>query len=238
MEKKKRILIIDDDIKVRDLSVTLLSEKYETFVANDGGEGYSMAFSILPDLIILDLLIPRVPGWDLCWLLRDNKKTKEIPIVVFTREVSLESELRAFTLGADDFMKKTCSPRELLVRIERHLRRIDECKPIQDILIKGDLTLDPSRLECKIRGVPVAISTLEFKLLYFFATNLNRVLNRQQILDAIWQGSLVSERTVDTHVCVLRRKIKESSVLKLSSLYGAGYILKENESRDSLPQTA
>jgi two-component system alkaline phosphatase synthesis response regulator PhoP len=192
----------------------------------DGEEGYRMARAETPDVILLDLVMPRLDGVETCALLRTHEATRHIPIIVLTGSSDFELQLKAFDLGADDLLQKPFRPRELLARISTKLKRLDESKRPSSIIQCGDLEMDLDRFECRVNGDLVMLSVLEFNLLRYFVENINRVLSRETILQAVWRDAVVTDRTVDTHMTSLRKKIQNSS-LGFVTLYGAGYVLKE-----------
>lgn len=222
----KRVLLIEDDAENQSLLKEILSDQYDVAVAKDGEEGYRMARAQTPDVILLDLLMPKLNGVETCGLLRTHESTRHIPIIVLTGTSDFEMQLKAFDLGADDLLQKPFRPRELLARISSKIKRIEESKRPKSLLQCGDLEMDLDRFECRIGGNLIVLSVLEFNLLRYFVENFNRVLSREKILQAVWRDAVVTDRTVDTHMTSLRKKLQNSS-LTFGTLYGAGYILKE-----------
>ena len=225
-QPQKRVLLIEDDVENQRLLAEVLSEQFDVSLARDGEEGYRMARAGSPDIILLDLMMPRMNGVDACGLLRTHEATRHIPIIVLTGTNDFEMQLKAFDLGADDLMLKPFRPRELIARISTKLKRVEEGKRQPSVLNCGDLAMDLDRLECHVGGNLVVLSVLEFNLLRYFVENFNRVLSREKILQAVWRDAVVTDRTVDTHMTSLRKKLQNSS-LTFVTLYGAGYILKD-----------
>ena len=193
--------------------------------AKDGEEGFRMAIAESPDLVLLDLMMPKLDGVETCGLLRTHEATRHIPVIVLTGTSDFEMQLKALDLGADDLLQKPFRPRELLARMSSKFRRLEESKKPVTHLRCGDLEMDLDRFECRINRELIVLSVLEFNLLRFFVENFNRVLSREKILRAVWREAVVTDRTVDTHMTSLRKKL-QNSLLAFATLYGAGYILK------------
>jgi DNA-binding response OmpR family regulator len=222
---QKKLLLIEDDLENQALLRDVLGDRYRVIFAKDGEEGFRMARAETPDLVLLDLMMPKLDGVETCGLLRSHEATRHIPIIVLTASSDFEMQLKALDLGADDLLQKPFRPRELLARISTKLRRIEENKRPVSHLKCNDLEMDLDRFECRIRGDLIVLSVLEFNLLRYFVENFNRVLSREKILQAVWRDAVVTDRTVDTHMTSLRKKLQNSS-LAFATLYGAGYILK------------
>ena len=221
----KTVLLIEDDVENQSLLKEVLDGRFRLMIAKDGEEGFKMARSLTPDLILLDLLMPKIDGVETCGLLRSHEATRHIPVIVLTATSDFEMQLKALDIGADDLLQKPFRPRELLARMSSKIRRIDESKKPLTNLVCGNLEMDLDRFECRVQGNLVVLSVLEFNLLRYFVENFNRVLSREKILQAVWKEAMVTDRTVDTHMTSLRKKV-QSSNLAFSTLYGAGYILK------------
>jgi two-component system, OmpR family, alkaline phosphatase synthesis response regulator PhoP len=224
----RKILLIEDDLETQLFMKDILSDGFHVFFAKNGKDGFDLARSERPDLILLELMLPKLDGAEICGLLRRNEATQHIPIIGITASTDFELHLQAFSLGADDFLQRPFRPRELIARITTKMRRIDETRKPSALLREADVEMNLERLECRVREELVPLSVLEFNLLRYFVENINRVLSRERILQAIWRDDIVTERTVDTHMTSLRKRIKKSS-LGFSTLYGAGYILKTKE---------
>lgn len=234
---KRSILIIDDDKDSLEVLNELLSEEYTTYLAANGEEGLQIALDEQPDLVLLDLMMPGMGGTRTCEALRMNELTRHITIIVITGAADQDPRIAAFTKGADDIVSKPYETRELLARIRSKIRRIEERTGSTDSIIQcGNLSLDPEKIEVRIDGTPIAISVLEFNLLRFFLENIDRVISRQKILDAVWKDSIVSDRTVDTHMASLRRKLGDFNHT-FKTIYSAGYILKDESPEVLKPST-
>lgn len=221
----KKILIIDDDAEICDFVEDLLSFRFQILKANTGTLGLQLAGSSQPDLIILDLKLHNQSGLDVCRTLRSSPSTRHIPILIYSASDDIEQLTQAFDLGADDYVVKTARPRELVARILAKIRRLEERDEEPELIACGNLTLNTRKLEATIDGNPLPLSVLEFNLLRFFVANKERVMNRTQILEGVWKDAVVSNRTIDTHMVYLRKKLAGFNHT-LATVYGAGYILR------------
>ena len=226
METRQSILIVDDEQDNRDLLAQILGEKYRLLMAEDGEEGLRIARTQLPDLILLDITMPKLDGIAVCESLRSHEGTREIPVIMLTAVSDIECRIKSFTLGADDFVPKPFRPKELLARVESKMRRVSERKGKSEVLECGNLVVDLRKLEASINGKSLHLSVLEFNLLKCLVQNKDRVMSRERILEAVWRDAAVSDRTVDTHIVSLRKKI-EGFDHTLATIYGAGYVLKK-----------
>lgn len=225
---RRRILIIDDEPGHTSLLSELLSEHYEISTAIDGETGIQLAGRQRPDLVLLDVRLPKQSGLTVCSALRGAIETRDIPIIVMTGHDNQEARTTAYRMGADDYVSKPFALDELLARIESKIRRLDEKQtPLQQVQV-GNLTLDRAKMEASVGGARLVLSALEFRLLEYFVENREQILSRDRILEDIWKNAVVTPRTVDTHVSFLRKKLS-SSTYAIRTLYGAGYILKPRE---------
>lgn len=223
--KAKSILVIDDEKDILDFVDELLSFRFKVLKAQDASTGLELAISEAPDLIILDLGLQNQSGYDLCRMLRERPETKQIPVLIYTGSDDIDSLTQAFEQGADDYIVKTSRPRELVARVLAKIRRVEEQNEVPEVLKVGNLELDARRLEVTLDGRSLPLSVLEFNLLRFFVLNLDRVMTRTEILEGVWKGAVVSNRTIDTHMVYLRKKLKGFDH-SLATVYGAGYILR------------
>lgn len=228
--QSKKILVIDDDQGVLDFIDELLSFRFQVLKAIDASIGLQLAETEKPDLVILDLGLQNQSGHDICRVLRKRPETKHIPILIYTGADDIDNLTQAFEQGADDYVIKNAKPRELVARVIAKIRRLEEKTEEPDILNCGNLVLDSARLEATVANRTLPLSVLEFNLLRFFVLNKDRVMSRKQILDGVWKDAVVSNRTIDTHMVYLRKKLAGFSHT-LATVYGAGYILRE--SRDA-----
>jgi len=227
---KRKILIVDDNPKIVEL-VRLYLEKdgYRVFVAYDGLEALEVARQKQPDLIVLDLLLPGMDGLDVCRILRAES---EVPIIMLTAKSTEEDKLVGLELGADDYLTKPFSPRELVARIRAVLRRVGkEAAQGPAELRFADLLIDRRSHEVQVRGEPVHLTPTEFRLLEVLAREPGRAFTRLELLDRVFGYDFEGfERTVDVHIKNLRKKIepdpKEPTHIK--TVYGVGYKFNED----------
>lgn len=219
------VLVVEDDIALSGLlEWNLKSEGYDVRVTGDGEEALLMVRESLPDAIILDWMIENVPGIEVCRQLRREKETARVPILMLTARGEEEDRIRGLKTGADDYVTKPFSPKELLARIEALLRRSRPAL-VGDVLVCGELELDPAAHRVRRDGEALHLGPTEFRLLRHLMERPGRVLSRQQLIDAVWGlDSEIDERTVDVHVRRLRKSIdrpgEESMVRTVRS---AGY---------------
>lgn len=221
------VLVVEDDVALCELLTWNLSaEGYDVRSTGDGEEALVMVQEQLPDAIILDWMIEHVPGIEVCRRLRKDKETAQIPIIMLTARGEEEDRIRGLKTGADDYVTKPFSPRELMARIEALMRR---ARPSMagDVLVFADLELDATSHRVRRAGEPLHLGPTEFRLLRYFMERPNRVLSRQQILDGVWGlDSEIDERTVDVHIRRLRKAINRDGELDpIRTVRAAGYAM-------------
>ena len=222
---KRKILVVDDDHKIVDL-VRLYLERdgYRVFVAYDGLEALELARQKRPDLIVLDLLLPEVDGLDVCRILQAECK---VPIIMLTAKTTEDEKLIGLELGADDYVTKPFSPRELVARVRAVLRRVGKQAPKGPSEMRFDeLVIDRRCHEVRVRGEVVDLTPTEFKLLEVMAEDSGRAFNRLELLDRVFGYDFEGfERTVDVHVKNLRKKIEldPKQPVYVKTVYGVGY---------------
>lgn len=219
------ILVVEDDRALCDLLTWNLSaEGYEVRSTGDGEEALLMVREQLPDAIILDWMIEQVPGIEVCRQLRKDRETAGIPIVMLTARGEEEDRIRGLKTGADDYVTKPFSPRELMARVEALLRR-SRPSLTGSSLSFADIELDPASHRVRRNGEPLHLGPTEFRLLRYFMERPGRVLSRQQILDGVWgMDSDIDERTVDVHIRRLRKAInRPGDVDLIRTVRAAGY---------------
>ena len=219
------ILVVDDEPPILEsVAYNLIKEGYRVLTAADGERCLELARSEKPDLIILDVMLPSASGFDICRALR---KTTSVPIIMLTARAEETDRVVGLELGADDYLTKPFSMRELMARVKTVLRRSSSDESaVQKLVQVGPLSIDTTRHECKMRGNVLELSPKEFQLLLFLASNAGKVFTRHQILDRVWgTESFVEERTVDVHVRWLREKIEiDPSIPRLiRTIRGVGY---------------
>jgi len=221
------VLVVEDDTALCELLTWNLSaEGYEVRSTGDGEEALVMVREQMPDAIVLDWMIEQVPGIEVCRQLRKDKQTAQVPILMLTARGEEEDMIRGLRTGADDYVTKPFSPRELMARIEALLRR---ARPslTGSVLSWGDLELDATSHRVRRGGEPLHLGPTEFRLLRYFMERPNRVVSRQQILDGVWgMDSDIDERTVDVHIRRLRKAInRDGDTDPIRTVRAAGYAM-------------
>jgi len=224
----KKILIIEDEKDIQDLlQFYLKREGYEVEIAREGETGLRRASKERFDLILLDLMLPRVDGLEICRSLRSQPQTADLPIIMITAKAEEADRIVGLELGADDYITKPFSPREVLARVKALFRRVEKPKAKEVKKEYGGISLDPSKHEVTYKGKSHSLTSKEFKLLEFFLSNPGRVLSRDVLLNEIWGYDYFgTTRTVDVHVAHLRQKFQVLSK-SLVSIKGLGYKLQE-----------
>jgi DNA-binding response OmpR family regulator len=226
----KRILIIEDDISILNgLRDVLIFKSYEVLTAVDGESGYKEAVAKSPDLIILDIMLPKMDGFTLCQKLREEGNTT--PVLMLTAKGEEADKIRGLDFGADDYVTKPFSLPELLARVRALLRRrqgekIEKAPP--DSLRLGKVTLDFHKYEATKRGEPLSLSPKEFGILRYLAAHAGDVVTRDELLDEVWgYEKFPTTRTVDNHIAQLRSKVEENPAEPryLLTVHGVGYRL-------------
>jgi len=229
----QKILVVEDEPDIAKLvSYNLIQERFKVVTAEDGEQALKTIQREKPNLVVLDLMLPGLSGIEVCKILREREETAQLPILMLTAKAGEADRVLGLELGADDYLSKPFSPRELVARVRAILRRTDgsatkETPPAYD---KGGLKIDFSTYEVLVRGKAVKLTLKEFELLRFLVQNPNRVLSRDQLLDRVWGGeTFVTPRTVDVHIRRLRKAIeKDDSKPKwILTLRGVGYKFDE-----------
>jgi two-component system phosphate regulon response regulator PhoB len=206
------------------VSLALKRERFDVMEAADADSALSLISGRCPDLILLDWMLPGQSGLGLARRLRREEYTREIPIIMLTARVEEEDKVQGLEAGADDYITKPFSPRELLARIKALLRRSRPQAGDAAVQVES-LTLDPAGYRVRVSDKDVSVGPTEFKLLHFFMTHPDRVYSRGQLLDSVWgRNSFVEERTVDVHILRLRKALNVHGYERLiQTVRGAGY---------------
>lgn len=224
------ILIADDEASIRDLTrLYLEKEGYRVVTAANGAEALAEVRDSSPDLLVLDLMMPEVDGWEVCRRVREEN---DLPIIMLTARDQDIDKIVGLEMGADDYVTKPFNPRELVARVRALLRRANSGKPQADRPRQiGNVLVDPSSREVTINGSPVTLRAKEFDLLLTLADHTNQVLTRDQLLDLVWGYDFHGEtRTVDVHIAHLREKLAGSDAL-IETVWGRGYKLAPQATR-------
>ena len=222
----KKILIIEDESDVADLlTLNLRKAGFRTSTAADGASGLQKARDDRPDFLILDLMLPKMSGLEVCRILKSDTATSHIPILMLTAKAEEVDRIIGLEFGADDYVTKPCSPREIVLRIRAIFRRGE--KP-EERFHAGPISIDPARHEVRVNGKQVRLTSLEFKLLQTLMQRRGRVQDRDKLLNEVWgYESVIDTRTVDTHVRRLREKLGKAGDA-IETVRGFGYRLREN----------
>ncbi|MFL0800262.1 MAG: phosphate regulon transcriptional regulator PhoB [Agarilytica sp.] len=221
----KTILVVDDEAPIRDmLRVALEMAEYTVLEAGDAQEAHSLIVDTPPDLILLDWMLPGTSGIELARRLKRNDVTEDIPIIMLTAKGEEDNKIQGLDVGADDYITKPFSPRELVARLKAVLRRTEANSGQDPIQVEG-LLLDPASHRVSINDQPLNMGPTEYRLLEFFLTHQERVYSRSQLLDHVWGGNVyVEERTVDVHIRRLRKALSiEGHEKFIQTVRGAGY---------------
>jgi phosphate regulon transcriptional regulator PhoB len=226
----KNVLIVDDEPDLVELvSYNLKKEGFQVATAPDGAVALEKARKKNFDLIILDLMLPGIQGIELCRILRNDPKTERVPIIMLTAKGDEADRIKGLETGADDYMAKPFSPRELIARVKAVLRRSGEQAAAGKTMILGDLIINTETFMVNKRNKPLDLSATEFRLLLYLVQRRGRVFSRDQLLDAVWKGeTFVEPRTVDVHIRRLRTQIEDdpSQPVYLRTRRGIGYYVE------------
>src|SRR4051794_12564708 len=223
-----KILIIDDEQDVIDLlSLHLRKAGFALSTATDGAAGLRLAREESPALIVLDLMLPKMPGLEICKVLKTDAATRSIPVLMLTAKAEEVDRIVGLELGADDYVTKPFSPRELVLRVKSILRRASAPQEPADILRLGDIQVDRARYEVTVKNKSIDFTATEFKLLTMLMERRGRVQSRDTLLNDVWgYESVIDTRTVDTHIRRLREKLGGSSDC-IETIRGFGYRVAE-----------
>lgn len=230
MAEKQRILIVDDDANIAELiSLYLLKECYETLIVNDGEEALNVFPTFKPHLILLDLMLPGIDGYQVC---REIRTSSQIPIIMLSAKGEIFDKVLGLELGADDYMIKPFDSKELVARVKAVLRRyqapaaasVSQSTQQGNFVEYPDLIVNLTNYSVIYCGHSIEMPPKELELLYFLASSPNQVFTREQLLDHIWGYEYIGDtRTVDVHIKRLREKIKDHTGWALTTVWGIGY---------------
>ncbi|MDZ7626586.1 MAG: response regulator transcription factor [Ignavibacteriaceae bacterium] len=228
----KKILLVDDEVDILEfLKYNLEQDNFEVLVSSNGKDALKK-ISHNPDLIVLDIMMPEMDGFELYQQIKSNKEYQDIPIIFLTAKSGETDEIKGLDLGASDYIQKPISPKKLIARIKSNLRKSDQTekksKEFKNLKI-GALEIDVEKFEVKVDSKKKFFPRKEFQLLYFLAQNPGKVINRETLLKEVWGNDVfVIDRTIDVHIRKIREKLGKHSEL-IETIKGVGYRFKHNE---------
>ncbi|WP_110685570.1 phosphate regulon transcriptional regulator PhoB [Salinicola aestuarinus] len=226
----KTVLIVDDEPAIREMiAVALEMADYRVLEAENAQTGHAMALDNKPDLVLLDWMMPGTSGIELARRLKREEATAEMPIILLTAKGEEDNKIQGLEAGADDYITKPFSPRELVARLKAVLRRATPAGVEESVEVEG-LKLDPASHRVTSHGGALEIGPTEYRLLQFFMTHQERAYTRSQLLDQVWGGNVyVEERTVDVHIRRLRKSLGETHQHLVQTVRGTGYRFSTRE---------
>ena len=228
----EKILVVDDEEHIAELiSYNLTSNGYKVITANNGNDAVKLAVEEKPNLILLDLMIPGKDGYDVCKDVRSNSEIRNTPIIMLTAKSEELDKILGLELGADDYITKPFSVRELLARVKAVLRRFSISEPESNVLVFENLTADFDKREILVNDKKLDLTLKEFELLEILIRNKGKILTRDTLLDKIWGYEYIGEtRTVDVHIRYLRKKIEldDKNPKLIETIRGVGYRFNPN----------
>lgn len=223
----KRVLVVDDEPDIVTLvTYNLKKDGYAVTSASDGGAALGLIRKSLPDLVVLDLMLPGIHGLELCRILRSDPRTRGIPVIMLTAKGDEPDRVQGLEAGADDYLAKPFSPRELIARVKAVLRRTGTSGLPEAIITFGGLSINKDTYEVRRKGKQIDLSATEFRLLLYLVERKGRVFSREQLLDALWKDeAFVEPRTVDVHIRRLRMQIEDdpAAPAHIKTRRGVGY---------------
>ena len=225
---KKIVAVVEDEQSISELVALHLSNAcFQAKEFPDGDSFYRFLSKETPDLIILDLMLPDADGLEICKFLKKERKFSSVPIIILTAKTEEADRILGLELGADDYVSKPFSPRELIARVKAVLRRKEPQLAPEQTSVAGILMLDPDKFEVRVQNKPVNLTTTEFRILHLLVSKKGRVFTRQQILDFLWgQEKAVIDKTIDVHIKNLREKLGKAGEL-IVNVRGIGYKIQE-----------
>ncbi len=227
MVSKQKILIVDDDNNIAELiSLYLVKECFETLIVGDGESALAAFDTFAPNLVLLDLMLPGIDGYQVC---RELRTKSQCPIIMLSAKGEVFDKVLGLEMGADDYMEKPFDSKELVARVKAVLRRYKPQtvapEPSDDKVVRyEDLEINMTNYSVNYQGARIDMPPKELELLYFLASSPNRVFTREQLLDQIWGYEYVGDtRTVDVHIKRLREKIKDHDTWRIATIWGIGY---------------
>lgn len=227
-----KILLIEDEKEIQELvSYNLTREGYDVKVAGDGKKGLEMVYAEHPDLVLLDVMLPELDGYEVCKAIRSNNESTNLPIIMLSARDEVADKVIGLELGADDYVTKPFSPRELLARVKARFRegKRNNGPEKEKAIIWGDLELWPDSYIASVAGENMNLTAKEFELLHIFINRPNQVFSREYLMQKVWGYQTSSDtRTVDVHISNLRNKLKSLGPI-IESVRGIGYRFASNQ---------
>lgn len=227
--KPLSVLVVDDEASIRDLVIQVLELNYQVYSATNSAEALRIAREHKPSFILADIYMPGQSGLDFCRALREDNTTKNIPVMIITARNSLETRIKVFESGADDFLEKPFYIDELLTRIEAKIKKYNQLSDSPSksaITTLQDLVMDYEALRATIGETSLELGYIEFKILSLLVRKAGNLVTRENIEQAVWGDEIPATRSLDTHIASLRRKLGVSEKLQLRTVYGEGFILQ------------
>lgn len=227
--KTGTILVIDDEKDLHELvRYNLAKEGFDVIVASDGTSGLDIALRHRPDLIVLDLMMPGMDGLEVCRRLRADERGRRIPLLMLTAKASEADRVVGLELGADDYLTKPFSPRELVARVKALLRRTQTQEEPAEMIRRGELVIDVGCHQVRFEGEEVLLTATEFRILQYMASRPGRVLKRDEIIEAALDHNTdVFDRTIDVHITAIRRKLGQGADM-IQTVRGFGYRFRDS----------
>jgi len=222
MVRIKKIVIVDDDPNISGLiSLYLTKEGYQTYEYDSGKKLLEKFSENIPDLVILDIMLPEIDGYE---ILREIRKISKVPVIMLTAKSDTFDKVLGLELGADDYMVKPFEPKEMLARVKAVIRRYSDANEDSNVLVLPNLVINMTDFNITYFGEKMELPPKEMELLYHLASNPNRVFTREQLLDKIWGYDYIGEtRTVDVHIKRLREKLNRQTEWEIKTVWGVGY---------------
>jgi len=224
--RKKKILVVDDEKELTSLvSLHMKMAGYEVLIASTGEKALDISREEKPDLIILDLMLPKIDGWEVCKQLRQDVATQDIPVIMLTARTQTEDKLKGFEAGVDDYVTKPFSPRELVARVKRVLARAETAPTLPKRYTKGKVEINLEDFKVKVAGKEVVLTEKESAILKALVMRKGELLTHEQILDEVWGEDIVEYGNIDVHIRHLREKIEKdpNNPQLIKTIKGEGY---------------
>lgn len=230
--KRHKVVVIEDEADILEvIEYNLSREGFAVISCRDGEEGLRVVQSEVPGMVLLDLMLPGIDGIEICRTLRSDPVTKRIPIIMVTAKGEESEIVLGLGVGADDYVVKPFSPKELVARVKAVLRRgpVREDLGTRGRVVRGPLSIDPTRHEVRIGKIQISLTPTEFRLLYFLASHPGRVFTRDQLLNhTVGEEAIVIDRNIDVHVRSIRRKLSPYGDI-IETIRGVGYRFRDEE---------